>query len=110
MKRGLLPNGSEVFTFGSNNSLKIFPPNTFKFKPKGHIYIDEIQQCILDNFWFQHNVKKDETGYMLSILNSLAEYFNMMNKKIILNINKNFELILLSIIRARRTDPSIKLN
>lgn len=99
MKRGLLPNGSEVFTFGSNNSLKIFPPNTFKFKPKGHIYIDEIQQCILDNFWFQHNVKKEETGYMLSILNSLAEYFNMMNKKVPKSANiKTEELIALYVL------------
>jgi hypothetical protein len=82
MKRGLLPTGAEVFTFGTENTLKIFPPNTFKFKPKGHIVLDDIQECILDNFWFQYNNKREEKGYMLSILNSLAEYFHMMNKKL----------------------------
>lgn len=87
MKRGLLPNGVEVFTFGNENTLKIFPPNTFKFKPKGHIALDEIQECILDNFWFQYNNKREEKGYMLSILNSLAEYFNMMNKKLPISAN-----------------------
>jgi hypothetical protein len=81
MKKGLLPNGSEVFTFGIENSLKIFPPNTFKFKPKNHIILDEVQSCILDNFWYQYNNRREDKGYMLSILNSLAEYFNMMNKK-----------------------------
>lgn len=81
MKRGTLPNGTEVFTFGTENSLKIFPPNTFKFKPKSHIALDNIQECILDNFWFQYCNKTSEKGYMLSILHSLAEYFNMMNKK-----------------------------
>jgi hypothetical protein len=78
----MLPNGMEVFAFGIENTLKIFPPNTFKFNPKGHIVLDDIQQCILDNFWFQYNAKREEKGYMLSILNSLAEYFNMMNKKL----------------------------
>jgi hypothetical protein len=82
MKRGILPNGTEVFTFGIDNTLRIFPPNTFKFKAKGHIALDEIQECILDNFWFQYNNKREEKGYLLSILNSLAEYFNMMNKNI----------------------------
>jgi hypothetical protein len=52
MKRGILPNGTEVFTFGIDNTLRIFSPNTFKFKAKGHIALDEIQECILDNFWF----------------------------------------------------------
>ena len=82
MKRGILPNRTEVFTFGIENTLKIFPPNTFKFNPKSHIALDDIQQCILDNFWYQYNNKREEKGYMLSILNSLAEYFNMMNKKL----------------------------
>ena len=83
MKRGILPNRTEVFTFGIENTLKIFPPNTFKFNPKSHIALDDIQQCILDNFWYQYNYKREEKkGYMLSILNSLAEYFNVMNKKL----------------------------
>ena len=65
--------------FGAENKLKIFPPNTYKFKPKDHIILNEVQECILDNFWFQYNNKREEKGYILSILNSLAEYFNMMN-------------------------------
>jgi hypothetical protein len=82
MKRGILPNGTEVFTFEIDNTLRIFLPNTFKFKAKGHIVLDEIQECILDNFWFQYNNKREEKGYLLSILNSLAEYFNIMNKNL----------------------------
>jgi hypothetical protein len=38
------------FSFGNDNKLKIFPPNSFKFKPKDYIVIDEVQECILDNF------------------------------------------------------------
>lgn len=71
----------EVFTFHIENTLKIFPPNTFKFKPKGHIIHDEIQEYILDNFWFQYNNEREEKGYILSILNSLAQYFDMLNKR-----------------------------
>jgi hypothetical protein len=82
MKRGIPPNGTEVFTFGIDNTLRIFSPNTFKFKAKGHIILDEIQECILDNFWFQYNNKREENGYLSSILNSLAEYFNIMNKNL----------------------------
>jgi flagellar basal body rod protein FlgC len=41
-----------------------------------------MQECILDNFWYQYNhKKKDKKGYVLSILNSLAEYLNMMSGK-----------------------------
>jgi hypothetical protein len=72
--------GVESFSFGNDNKLKIFPPNSFKFKPKDHIIIDEVQECILDNFWYQYNNKREERGYMLSILNSLAEYFHMTNE------------------------------
>jgi len=82
MKRGMSPSGGESFSFGTENRLRIFPPNTYKFKPKDHIVLDEIQECILDNFWFQYNNKRDDRGYMLAILNSLAEYFHMMNGKI----------------------------
>ena len=82
MKRGLLPSGGEVYTFGTENTLRIFPQNTFNFKPKGHITLDNIQQCILDNFWYQYNNKREDKGYMLSILNSLSEYFNAMNKNL----------------------------
>jgi hypothetical protein len=82
MKGGILPNGTEVFTFEIENTLRIFPLNTFKFKAKGHIALDEIQECILDNFWFQYNNKREEKGYLLSIMNSLAEYFNIMNKNL----------------------------
>jgi hypothetical protein len=80
MKRGLLPTGNECFIFGDENKLKIFPTNSFNFKPKNHIRIDDIQRCILDNFWNQYVNKREDKGYMLSILNSLAEYFNTMNK------------------------------
>lgn len=81
MKKGLFPTRDECFFFGEENRLKIFQPNTFNFKPKAHIKLDEVQRCILDNFWFQYTNKRDEKGYMLSILNSLAEYFNQMNMK-----------------------------
>ena len=82
MKRGMSPTGSESFSFGTENRLRIFPPNTYKFKPKDHIVLDEIQECVLDNFLFQYNNKRDDRGYMLAILNSLAEYFHMINGKI----------------------------
>ena len=52
MKRGVSPSGNESFSFGTENRLRIFPPNTYKFKPKDHVTLDEIQECILDNFWF----------------------------------------------------------
>jgi hypothetical protein len=70
----------ESFSFGNDNKLKIFPPNSFKFKPKDHIIIDEVKECILGNFCYQYNNKREERGYMLSILNSLAEYFHMTNE------------------------------
>ena len=79
MKRGLGFNGIETMSFGAENKLRIFPPNTYKFKPKNHIVLDDKQECILDNFWYQYNIKREDKGYMLSILNSLAEYFNMIN-------------------------------
>ncbi|KAJ1255944.1 hypothetical protein BS78_K131600 [Paspalum vaginatum] len=83
MKRGISFNGIETFMFGSeNNKLRIFPPNSYKFRPKDHIILDEVQECLLDNFWYQCNHKREEKGYMLSILNSLAEYFHIMNSKI----------------------------
>jgi hypothetical protein len=68
--------GVESFTFGNDNKLKIFSPNSFKFKLNDRIIIDEVQKCILDNFWYQYNNKKEERCYMLSILNSLTEYFH----------------------------------
>jgi hypothetical protein len=70
----------ESYSFGNDNMLKIFPPNSFKFKPKDHIIIDEVQECILDNFWYQYNNKREERCYKLSILNSLTEYFHTTNK------------------------------
>jgi hypothetical protein len=81
MKKGTSPIGGEYFSFGTDNKLRIFPPNTFKFKPRDHIVLDEIQECILDNCWFQYNNKREDRGYMLAILNSLAEYFHMINGK-----------------------------
>jgi hypothetical protein len=57
--------GVESFSFGNGNKLKIFLPNSFKFKPKDHIIIDEVQEYILDNFWYQYNNKREEMGYML---------------------------------------------
>jgi len=82
MKRGISFNGIETFSFRPENKLRIFPPNSYKFKPKDHIVLDERHECILDNFWYQYNNKRKEKGYMLSILNSLAEYFNMINRMI----------------------------
>jgi len=82
--KGTLAGGNECFIFGEENKLKIFSPNTFNFKPKSHIRLDEVQRCILDNMWFQYAVKREEKGYMLSNLNSLAEYFHMFN-----TLNKN---------------------
>ncbi|WVZ63147.1 hypothetical protein U9M48_012805 [Paspalum notatum var. saurae] len=82
MKKEISFNGIETFMFGSeNNKLRIFPPNSYKFRPKDHIILDEVQKCILDNFWYQYNHKREKKDYMLSILNSLAEYFHTMNSK-----------------------------
>jgi hypothetical protein len=50
MKRSMNHIGVESFSFGNDNKLKIFPLNSFKFKPKDHIIVDEVQECILDNF------------------------------------------------------------
>jgi hypothetical protein len=80
MKRSTNHMGVESFRFGNDNKLKLIPPNTFKFKPKDHIIIDEVQECILDNFWYQYNNEREERGYMLSILNSHVEYFNITNE------------------------------
>lgn len=107
MKKGLLPNGSEVFTFGIENSLKIFPPNTFNFKPKNHIILDEVQSSILDNFWYQYNNRREDKGYMLSILNSLAEYFNMMNKKGSISANIDIQEIKPLYVLFDGTNPGI---
>lgn len=91
MKKSMNYSGVEFFTFGEDNKLKVFPPNTYKFKPKTHIILDEVQECILDNFWYQYNNKREEKGYMLSILNSLAEYFHLMND--IMPTSENNEVI-----------------
>lgn len=72
-------NGMESFSFGAENKIRIFPPNSYKFKPKDHIIIDEVQECILDNSWYQYNSKQEDKWYFLSI-NSLAEYFNRVNE------------------------------
>jgi hypothetical protein len=82
MKKGTSPIGGEYFSFGTDNKLRIFSPNTFKFKPRDHIVLDKIQECILNNYWFQYNNKREDRGYMLVVLNSLAEYFHMINGKI----------------------------
>jgi hypothetical protein len=80
MKRSTDHMRVEFFIFANDNKLKIFPPNIFKFKPKDHIIIDEVQECILDNFWYKYNHKREERGYMVPILNSLDEYFHMTNE------------------------------
>ncbi|XBH80057.1 hypothetical protein VPH35_105882 [Triticum aestivum] len=82
MRKGLFANKDEYLFFGEENRLKMFQPNTFNFKPKSHIKLDEAQRCILDNFWFQYTRKREEQGYFLSILSSLAEYFNELNKNV----------------------------
>ena len=79
MKRAMNTPEVEYYTFGSDNKLKVFLENTFKFKPKNHIFVDEVQQCLLDNFWYHYNNKKEDKGYYLAILNSLSEYFHMIN-------------------------------
>lgn len=83
MKRGSSPSPfeNEFYHFGNDNKLRIFPPNTFNFKPKNPVILDNVQDCILDNFWYQYNNRREDKGYMLAILNSLAEYFHMMNGK-----------------------------
>ena len=45
------PIGGECFNFAIDNKLKNFLPNTYKFKPRDHIVLDDIQECILDNFF-----------------------------------------------------------
>ena len=42
MKKGTSPSGGECFSFGTENKLRIFPPNTYKFKPRDHIILDDI--------------------------------------------------------------------
>ena len=81
-RNGLTEYKDEYLFFGEENRLKMFQPNTFNFKPKPHIKLDEAQRCILDNFWFQYTLKREEKGYFLSILNSLAEYCNELNKNL----------------------------
>ena len=110
MKKGLLPNGWEVYNFGNDNTLKIFPPYTFKFKPKPHIAVDDIQQCILDNFWNQYINKRDDKGYMLSILNSLAEYFSTMNKKGPKPVNVETQELIPLYVLYNGNKPGIYLN
>ncbi|BAT05603.1 Os08g0437566 [Oryza sativa Japonica Group] len=92
MKRSMNYSGIECFIFGDDNKLRIFPPNSYKFKPKDHIILDEVQECILDNFWYQYNNKREEKGYMLSILNSLSEYFHLING-LLMPANKDHEII-----------------
>ena len=90
MKKGMGYNGVEYYIFGPENKLRIFPPNTFNFKPKDHVVLDQVQGCILDNLWYQYNHRKDDKGYLLSTLNSLAEYFNTM--KGIIPSSENIEI------------------
>lgn len=68
MKRGVSQTRGDYFCFRVENKLRIFPPNTYKFKPRDHVVLDEVQKCILDNFWYQYNNKRDGKGYMLAIL------------------------------------------
>jgi len=79
MKKTTNFSGVETFVFSPENKLRVFSPNSYKFKPRDHIVLDEVQECLLDNFWYQYNNKREEKGYMLSILNSLAEYFHLKN-------------------------------
>jgi hypothetical protein len=44
------------------------------------ISLDKVQKCILDNFLYQYNNKREEIDYIISILNSFAEYFHMKNE------------------------------
>ena len=70
MRKGLFANKDEYLFFGEENRLKMFQPNTFNFKPKSHIKLDEAQRCILDNFWFQYTLKREEKDifYQFSIV------------------------------------------
>ncbi|KAI4983614.1 hypothetical protein ZWY2020_025480 [Hordeum vulgare] len=105
MKRGTLGSGSECSIFGDDSKLNKNMPNTFNFKPKSHIYIYEIEGWLLDSLWYQFKVKSEEKGYILSSLNSLAEYFNMLNKnipkttKIEIKKNRFYVLCLMEIIQ-----------
>lgn len=91
MKRSTGKKGIDYFNIGANK-LQIFPPNSYNFKVNDYININEIQECILDNFWYQYNYKREDKNYMLSILNSLAEYFHILNKAgIILKNPENIE-------------------
>ena len=58
MKKSVTFSGIETSVFGQDNNLRVFPPtNSYKFKPREHIILDEVQECILNNFWFQYNNK-----------------------------------------------------
>ncbi|WVZ57912.1 LOW QUALITY PROTEIN: hypothetical protein U9M48_008246, partial [Paspalum notatum var. saurae] len=77
MKKEKNFNGTESYVFSPDNKLRIFPPSAFKFKQKNHIVLND--ECILDNFWHQYNNQKEKMGYFLSIFNSLAKYFKIIN-------------------------------
>ncbi|KAM3335580.1 hypothetical protein ACQJBY_029842 [Aegilops geniculata] len=72
MKRRTLVGGSDCLIFGDDNKLKIFPPNTFNFKPKDNIHVDDIERCLLD---IKDIIKRQEKGYMRSNINTPAIYF-----------------------------------
>jgi hypothetical protein len=66
MKKSVTFSDIETFVFGQDNKLKVFPPNSYKFKPRGHIILDEVQECILDNFWFQYNNKREKKLHVIN--------------------------------------------
>ena len=76
MKENTFAGGSECCLFRNNNK---FPPNTFKFKPKNHMYDDNIERCLLN---IKGIINRQQKGYMRSYYNSPEEYFYMINKNI----------------------------
>ncbi|XBI43562.1 hypothetical protein VPH35_108319 [Triticum aestivum] len=72
MKRNTLAGGSESEIFVNNTRLRILPPNTFNFKQKDHIHIDDMERCLLK---IKDIIRRQEKGYMQSNINTHAVYF-----------------------------------
>uniref|UniRef100_K3ZER5 Reverse transcriptase RNase H-like domain-containing protein n=1 Tax=Setaria italica TaxID=4555 RepID=K3ZER5_SETIT len=66
MKKGVSPTGIDCFCFGAENKLRIFPPNTYKFKPRDHIVLDENPRIYVSfEQVIAQKIEKDKDGGIL---------------------------------------------
>jgi hypothetical protein len=42
MKKSVTFNRIKIFVFGQDTKLKVLTPNSYKFKPRDHIVLDEV--------------------------------------------------------------------